>query len=370
MKDLFKNKIGNFNHQEFIQVNLDRLKALLPKEKPSINIGLDIGSSSVKAVAIKLEKDKAELINYSIKPFDRDYISDSINKTLKDLNIENKTVNISIGGQGVVTRSVKFPRMSLSEVKNAIGFESEKHIPFPLNEVYMDCFIMRQLPEENKMLVLVAAAKKELIQHRLAYLKPLSLTANFIDVDSLALVNLINRIEFKPQGLSTGVQNAEQKKAVALLNLGATFTSLCIVENGIPKFVRDIFIGGNDLTKRISNILGTGLAEADKAKCSPQEGWDKISAACESVLNNLINETRLSFDYFESDSGINISCLYLSGGGSYLRGIDEIIKTNLNVEVKYLNPAADLKVSESFAGGLETEARKLSIAIGLALRIK
>ncbi len=371
MKDLFKNTINNFSNQKFIQLNFERLKALLPKEKPNINIGLDIGSSSVKAVAGKIEKDKAELLNFSIKPLDKDYISDSINRTLKDLNIEAKSVNISIGGQGVETRSVKFPRMSLSDVKHAIGFEAEKHIPFPLNEVYMDCFILKQLPDENKMLVLVAAAKKELIQQRLSILKPLSSTANIIDIDSIALVNLVNGIEFKTKASpTTAPQNAEQKKAVALLNLGASFTSLCIIENGLPKFVRDIFIGGNDLTKRISNILGIGLAEAEKAKCIPSEGWEKVFGACESVLNNLVNETRLSFDYFESESGITINCLYLSGGGSYLQGIDEIIKTNLNVETKYLNPLADLNVSKDLAGRLEPEARKLSVAMGLALRSK
>lgn len=371
MKDFFKNKISDLNKQKIIQVNLERLKSLLPKDKPSINIGLDIGTSSIKAVVCKLEKDKVELISFSIKPLDKDYISDSINRTLKDLNIETKSVNISIGGQGVVTRSAKFPRMSLSDVKNAIGFEAEKHIPFPLNEVYLDCYILKQLPDENKMLVLVAAAKKELIQQRLSVLKPLSLTANVIDIDSIALVNLVNMIEFKTKASSpTAPQNADQKKAVALLNLGANFTSLCIIENGIPRFVRDIFIGGNDLTKRISNILGIGLAEAEKAKCIPQEGWEKVFSACESILNNLVNETRLSFDYFESESGVPIKCLYLSGGGSYLQGIDEIIKNNLNVETKYLNPLVDFNISKDLVGRLEPEARKLSVAMGLALRSK
>jgi len=371
MKDLLKNTITNFSNQKFIQLNLEKIKALLPKDKPNINIGLDIGSSSVKAVACKIEKEKVELLNFSIKPLDKDYISDSINRALKDLNVETKNVNISIGGQGVVTRSVKFPRMSLSDVKHAIGFEAEKHIPFPLNEVYLDCFILKQLPDENKMLVLVAAAKKELIQQRLSTLKSLSLTANIIDVDSTALVNLVNGIEFKAKTLSAPASpSIEQKKAIAMLNLGASFTSLCIVENGIPKFIRDIFIGGNDLTKRISNILGISLAEADKVKCNPVEGWEKVFGACESVLNNLVNETRLSFDYFESDSGIPISCLYLSGGASYLKGIDEIMKTNLNVETKYLNPLAELNVGKDLIGRLEPETRKLSVAMGLALRLR
>ncbi len=357
--------------QKIIQVNLEHLKSMLPKDKPSINIGLDIGTSSIKAVACKIEKDKVELVNFAIKPLDKDYISDSISRTIKELNIETKSVNISIGGQGVVTRSVKFPRMSLSDVKNAVGFEAEKHIPFPLNEVYLDCYILKQLPDENKMLVLVAAAKKELVLQRLSLLKPISLAVNLIDIDSVALINLVNGIEFKTKAVSSGTaQNTEQKKAVALLNLGANFTSLCIIENGIPRFVRDIFIGGNDLTKRISNILGIGLAEAEKAKCIPSEGWDKVVGACESILNNLVNETRLSFDYFESESGVPISYLYLSGGASYLQGVDEIIKTNLNVETKYLNPIVDFSINKDLVGRLEPEARKLSVAMGLALRSK
>ncbi len=84
----------------------------------------------------------------------------------------------------------------------------------------------------------------------------------------------------------------------------------------------------------------------------------------------MVNETRLSFDYFESESGVPISCLYLSGGSSYLQGLDEIIKTNLNVETKYLNPLADLNIKQDLTGRLESEGRQLAVAMGLALRLK
>ena len=353
--------------------NLDKIKALLPKEKPHVSVGLDIGSFFIKAAALKIEKNKSELVNFVVKQIDKITITDLLSEIFKGLHVENKTINISVAGQGVVVRCIQMPKMSSSEAKNSLGFEAEKYIPFPLNEVFLDCFILKQLPETNKMLVLVAAAKKNVVQQRLNLLKQVEIHPNIIDIDSLALANIINRIEFNTSSepAESEGETTKKKKVIALLNMGASFSSLCIVENGLPKFVRDIFIGGNDLTKRISNVLGVSVIESEKAKCNPSSDWEKVIGACETIVNNLINETRLSFDYFESESNAPIGSLYLSGGGSYLKGVDEIFKKNLNVETKILNPLADLNISEELdIEGLKSQAQKLSVAIGLALRTK
>lgn len=350
-------------------INLEKLKSYVPKDKPKINIGLDIGSNYIKAVVLKIENNQKELLNFAIKPRDKESIADSVNEVLKGLSVESKDINASISGQGVVVRCVKLPKMSVEDAKKAFGFEAEKHIPFSLDEVFLDCIILKQIPEENKMLVLVAAAKKDVVNQRLTLFRKLDMLPNLIDIDSLALVNIVNILEFNDT--SAVSKSGSTKDAVALLNMGASLSSLCVIADGFPRFVRDIFVGGNDLTKRISNILGLSLMEAEKAKCNPAKDWEKVFNSCETILNNFINEVRRSFDYFESDVGIPIRTLYLSGGGSYLKDVVELFKQNLNVETKILNPIVDIKVKDELnSQSLESHARQLAVAFGLAIRLK
>jgi len=343
-------------------INLKKIKAYLPKEKPRVNIGLDIGSYFIKVVVLKTEKDKTRLLKFAIKHAAPDALGNAIKEILSEFNLGSKSVNLSLAGQGVIVRSIKMPQMSVSEVKNAVGFEAEKHIPFPINEIFMDCSILKQLPEQNKMLVLVAAAKKELVQRRLELLKQLGLQTNVIDVDSMALANIYKRIDSKSE-------SAQPQKAVAMLNMGASFNTLCILKDGIPKFVRDIFIGGNDFTKRIINIIGLSPVDAEKAKCNPSGEWEKITSACETVLNNLVNEVRRSFDYFESDTNTAIGSLYLSGGSSYFKGIDEILRNHISVEVKFLDPLIGLEIAEGLnKEELKSHSQQLAVSVGVALR--
>ncbi|MFH1655609.1 MAG: type IV pilus assembly protein PilM [Candidatus Omnitrophota bacterium] len=368
VKELITKNIENLKTKAK-SINLEKIKAFLPKEKPRINIGLDIGSFFVKAVALRIQKDKAELLKFAIKQVSKNSLGDSIKDILSEFNFADKVVNLSIAGQGVVVRSIQMPKMSISEVKNAVRFEAEKHIPFPVDEVFMDCFILKQLPEENKMLVLVAAAKKELVQRHLGLLKRLGLEAKVIDVDSMALTNIYNRLDSKEESVGTDTGTVQPKKAVALLNMGASFCSLCILKNDMPRFVRDIFIGGDDFTKRIVNILNLSQIDAEKIKCNPGSDWEKITGACETILNNLINEIRRSFDYFESDANVAIGSLYLSGGGSCFKGIDEILKNHINVEVKFLDPFIGLEINEGLnTEELKSQSRKLAVAVGAALR--
>jgi type IV pilus assembly protein PilM len=358
--------------KQLFKKNLESLKRYLPQEKPRINIGLDIGTSSVKAVALRMQKDKIELVNFILRQKNNKSNGEVVKEVLEDLNIENKNINISVAGQGVVVRSMQLPMMSISEAKKAVGFEAEKHIPFTIDEVFLDCFMLKQLPQENKMLILLAAAKKDLITQRLNLLKELGIVPHIIDVDSLALANVFNRQEIK-KTISMQAENAssKSKKAIAILNLGASFSNLIIIERGLPKFIRDIFIGGNDLTKRISNILGLSIIEAEKTKCNPSTDWEKIINASQTVLNNLVNEIRRSFDYFESDSNTQIDSLYLSGGGSYFKGISEFFNAYLNVEIKTLYPFANLTIADDLdMGALKSQAQRLLVATGLALRLR
>ncbi|MFC1594754.1 type IV pilus assembly protein PilM, partial [Candidatus Omnitrophota bacterium] len=272
-------------------------------------IGLDIGSSSIKLVVLEAERSKSKLLKASYKALDGQSVSSVIKKMFEESRIESNQVNVSLSGQGVVTRCIQMPRMPITEVSKALNFEAEKYIPFPISEVTLDCCILEELPE-SKILVLFAAAKKAMIDQTLTQLKEAGLEVSLVDVDALALTNSFNRV-FSSQ---ESMKSDDLDGPVAVLNIGASFCSLNILQNGLPRFMRDIFAGGTDITKRISNILGISFTEAEKLKSNPQEKTEQISSASDSIFSNLANEIRLSFDYYETQGNPALQALYVSGG--------------------------------------------------------
>ncbi len=345
-----------------------KIKELIPKAKAKTSVGLDIGTSSVKVVRINNLAGNHEIDAFAIEPVVNDDVAAAIIRAMEKSGIETKAVNTSVSGQGVVIRYVLMPKMPLADIKSSISLESDKYFPFPLEDVVMDCCILEERPEENKVIVLVAAAKKDLVEQRVALFSNLELEAETIYTDSIAMANLFNVLG---SSISKDDMKAasERSLAVAVINIGATSSNLNIIKDNLPRFTRDIFSGGLDFTRRISNIFGLNMKSAEGLKTAPGDQKAKVLEACESVLNNLLTETRLSFDYFETENNIPVSLLYLSGGGSGLLGLDEIMKQNLAIEVKPLQPFLGLTVNPKLSeDNLTCSANKLSIAIGSALK--
>lgn len=337
-----------------------KVKELMPKPKPNSLVGLDIGTTSIKIVKIINTNESHMIDAFAIEPLNPDDVKQSIENCLSKAKINTKFVNTSISGQGVVIRYVLMPKMSLPDIKSSIALEADKYFPFPINEVEMDCCILEEKPQENKVFVLIAAAKKELIEQRLSLLSNLGLEVETIYTDSIAIANV-----FKVLG-----GNIEEKpSAFAVLNIGGTYSNLNIIKDNIVRFTRDISCGGIDFTKRICNILGLDMESAEDLKITSETDKQKVLQACESVLNSLVTEVRLSFDYFETENNIPVGLLYLTGGGSCLAGLEEFMKQNLGIEAKVWQPLSSLSISPALpAADLTYSANQLSIAIGLALK--
>ena len=149
--------------------------------------------------------------------------------------------------------------------------------------------------------------------------------------------------------------------------MGESVTNLTIVYNELPRFMRDIYIGGKDITKRISNALGVNFSEAEKLK--KQKKKDKeIVDAYDLVVMNIVHEIRLSFDYFITEENIEIGKLCLTGGGFMLEGLDEMFRSNLEIDVEMWNPLNGLKLCSNIEQEeINKPASQLGIALGLAL---
>lgn len=333
------------------------IKEQLLKEK--ISVGLDIGSAEVKMVKLRFLKDEIQLCAFSAEPaqLDLEHVIKNMAKPL-----EASKVNISFAGPATILRYPSFMRMNEQELKQALKFESQKHIPFPIPEVHLDGYILKADLPDNKMLIVLAAVKKESMKQKLALIGNAGLKVNVADIDSLALINGFNH---------NYAQNEQvRNKTVALLNVGASLSNLNILENTIPRFSRDIALAGKSFTQRLADVLGIDFKAAEECKFDPEKlKQEKAIAAVDSIISNLASEIRISFDYYESQSSSSVERIFISGGGAFFKRLPEVLSHLLGVDVSYWDPFKHVTLQEGLdRKKAEATSGQFAVALGLALR--
>lgn len=327
------------------------------------HVGIDIGSYAVKVVELVREKDifRVKGMGYA-KVKKADYtegLLEAIKESVSMAGIApNKDVNIAVSGSSVVARFIELPRMSEDELKNAIIFEAEKYIPFSINDVILGHQLLVPHLTDNKMLVLLIAAKKDVINERLDIINKAGLPVNIIDVASFACVNAF-------------LMTADRKKdeAAAIINIGAKGTDISIVSDGTLYFTRSIQVGGNDLTKALSDSLSLDPKEAEELKVNPGEKAHEAGEGIKAALYTIADEIRLSFSYYENQSGRSIARLYLDGGAAKGANICNTLHERLDVDVELWDPLASMAIEPSTGKELADSVKyQMSAAIGLALR--
>lgn len=337
--------------------------SLSRKPKTRVQFGLEVGSFSVKLTEVHQKPEGYELNNFAMATIKGDRarpnVIEAIREVLNKFPTPLKKVNTSIFGQSVVVRYIQMPKMSNEELKSAIRFEAEKYIPFKINEVNLDAQVLGET-EKGSMRVLLVAAKKEVVDKRIVLLQDAGLEVNLIDVDALCLSNIFL---LKPE-----LEMAN--KTCALLNIGAKATTVNICRRNQSCFTREVNIGGDELTKAIANKMNLAWEVGEDLKCRmPPDKIESLNQSMQSVLDNLINEIRISFDYFESQFSEGISKIYICGGSSALKGLDKTITQSLGITTLPWSPVSALQVKNELANrDLSITAPSLGVSLGLALR--
>jgi type IV pilus assembly protein PilM len=334
------------------------LKMKMPRTKERFSFGLDIGTQSIKCVKLKSSGSAMELVDFDLRESQLD--PTEVLKEIKH-NQGADLVNISFCGASTVIRYVNFLRMNKTELKGALKFEAQKHIPFSVEEVNLDAEILRDDLPDNKMLVLIAAIKKELILQRIKILENAGLRPSLVDIDSLALVNVFN-FNYSKADLP--------EKSACLLNIGSTITNVNILDNGLVRLSRDIHCGGANFTKKLADIFEIDFKAAEELKINPPDDKvDKIRFGLESVFTNLAAEIRTSFDYYESQNTSNVVKIYVSGGASKITGLKEMLGTCLGLPVETWDPFKQIKIADTVnKEKLNKFYGQFNVAVGLALR--
>ncbi|MGE0142942.1 MAG: type IV pilus assembly protein PilM [Planctomycetota bacterium] len=337
------------------------------KQRRSI-VGLDIGSSSIKA--IELTRDKYDYIITAFAQMDvpneqarRDALADMF----RSGGFRTKRISTAVSGKNVIFRYINMAQMSSDEMRNAVRFEADKYIPFDVDDVTIDTQKLLDLPgsgdaASSEMKVLLVAAKNSLVVDQAEMLQQLGLQPFSTSVDAFALGNAYELSDI----VSPGLQGSDH--TIALVDIGAVKTSINILRNNVTYFAREVPVGGQDITSAITRRFGLEAFEAEALKRDAGEQVTDVHDAVSPVLDDLGNEINLSFDFFENQFEGEVQEVFLSGGSVLLPFLEESLEKIFEKRTRVWNPIEGLKVRSDNVDidALNGAAPQLAVAVGLA----
>lgn len=340
-------------------------------------VGLDIGSSAVKAVELKPAGKGYRVAAYGTEPIPPDSIVDgaiidsaavaeSIRRVFESKAFKTKEVAASLSGNAVIVKKITLPVMTPTELDESIYWEAEQYIPFDIQDVNLDYQILDAgggPDSKGTMDVLLVAAKKEKIADYTGVIAQAGRTPVVVDVDAFALQNAYElNYGFEPNGV------------VVLLNAGASAININIIANGQSVFTRDISLGGNAYTEAVQRELNLPFDSAELLKKgAPVDGatFEDVVPVLRAMTENVLLEVQKTFDFFKATASTDqIGGIMLSGGASRVEGFAEALQERFNTPVEMFDPFRKVALDgKKFpADQRDSIAPTAAVAIGLAVR--
>lgn len=345
-------------------------------------MGVDISSTGIKLVELGRVRGGFELKSMAVVPLPRDAIventiidSMAVSQALLDAmeiaRPSTRNVAFVVSGNAVIIRTVTMPTMTEFELETQIEFEADQHIPYDIDDVYLDFQILgKVLEDDTQMEVVLAACKREVIEDYQLVLNEAGLTPTCVDC---AVFTLENAAELLPdetgQEASDALVDSRDVRTHALVNIGANLININILQNGQMAFVRDQFYGSNNLTEEIQKAHGISYQAADQMK---QENFSGIKTeALEGFYVGLTSELVRSLDFYTASHAEHpVQRLLLSGGSSLIPGLANELEQRLGIEAQVLNPLSAIKASNRKFDQeyLDRIGPMMMVPVGLALR--
>ncbi|MBL8735881.1 MAG: type IV pilus assembly protein PilM [Planctomycetes bacterium] len=335
------------------------------KQRKSI-VGLDIGSSCIKAVELTRDKYDHVITGYAQVDVQSEAArQDAIAELMRVARFRTKRIATAVSGKNVVFRYISLPEMGEDKLLQAVRLDAEKYIPFDVGDVELDAQKLGVAPDangRNEMKVLLVAAKRTIVADHSRMLSELGLQPVAVGVDGFALGNAWELGDM----VNPGIQ--EPGRTVALIDIGATKASINILRDNVSCFAREVPMGGQDLTNAIARRLGVEPGQAEAMKRDPGDQLAVVQEACGQVLEDLGNEVNLSFDFFENQFDGEVQEVWLTGGTALLPFLEESFERIFEKRTKTWNPIEGLKVKADNVDveALNQLAPQLAVAIGLA----
>jgi len=337
-------------------------------------VGLDVGSSSIKAVELKRGRGGIEVAHLGVEALPSDIVVDSmivdsgtvssvIAKLFSENEIKSRSVATSVSGHSVIVKKIALPMMSDQELAETIQKEAAQQIPFDIADVSIDYQILSEDAASPQMDVLLVAVKKDKILNYTNVLSMAGKAPAIVDIDAFALQNCYE-YNYEPAPGST----------VALLNLGASVMNINIVKGTVPLFTRDVSVGGHQYTDSLQKELDLSFDDAEALKLGKKLGTVSEEAKApilQQVTEIIVLEIQKTFDFFRATAaGEHIERIYVAGGSCKVPGLIESLRQEFSLPVDVLNPFQKIVPPAEGKGAelIEQNAGQLAVAVGLALR--
>ncbi|HMZ70484.1 MAG: pilus assembly protein PilM [Pseudomonadales bacterium] len=344
------------------------------KKKQTPLLGIDISTTAVKLIELSCSSDSYRVESYAVEPLppsavveksiaDVEAVGQAIGRVVSRAKTKARDGVVAVAGSAVITKTIEMDAdLTDDERETQISLEADQYIPYPLEEVAIDFEV--QGPSESdarKVQVLLAACRHETVEAREAVLAIAGLTPRIVDVEAYAIERafLLVKDQIDPDA-----------RVVAIVDIGATMTTLSVLVEGKTIYTREQLFGGKQLTDEIRRRYGLSEEEAGLGKKQgglPDEYEDEVLAPFREAA---VQQVARSLQFFYASSQHNdIDCLILAGGTSSISGMTELLQQRIGVPTFLANPFLGMTIAPKVnAAALTNDAPALMIACGLALR--
>jgi type IV pilus assembly protein PilM len=338
-------------------------------------IGLDIGSSSVKAVQLRRKGSSLALQAFGMQPLvpqtivdgtimDQAAVSEAIRQLWARLKLKQKDVAIALAGHSVIIKKIAVPQMSPETLAANIRAEAEHHIPFGKDDVELDHHITNPASASGQTELLLVAAKKEVVADYVQVVRDAGLSPTVVDVAAFASQN----------GFEHNYP-LDPRETVVLINIGAAISNINIVRSGVSLFTRDVTIGGNAFTEEIQKQLGIAADEAEAYKVGGSQGDDgvvpqDVVRVIDGVAEVMAGEFQRSLDFFlATTTDANVTRIVLAGGSAKIGALHRAIERRSRLPLEVADAWKRIEIDPSLDRGyLAAHSPEALIGVGLAMR--
>ncbi|MBN2121421.1 MAG: pilus assembly protein PilM [Candidatus Omnitrophica bacterium] len=314
-------------------------------------VAIDWGSSALKIVAASKLKE-----SYLITDFIYQKVEEDLPKTIFKIWHEKKlplyNIVLSLDGAATLVRVVDFPRMEKKLIRDSLGFELSRYIPFSQEEVYFDFSVLDTGSAAGNMKLLVASAKKDFVDEKIATLEEAGIVPSKITLSPISLANVF--LKFFPH----------TDEPIGILDLGFSYSMITIVYKNNIYLSREVKKGVKDILARLSNKLGREIKGF-------QGIFDKKNEVGPSLLSevssDLLEEIRLSLDYMETKENLSVKNIYATGGFTACQGLNEVLVQALGIEITSFDVLKSFSYTSSIKKELEEMEGNFSVAISSLL---
>ncbi len=371
-------------------------------------VGLEVGTSALKVVELR-PGNPPSLSALAMRPMppgliqedrvtDAQGLAEEIKALFHDAGIHRRFTVTAVSNRQAITRNIHVPRMSVQELDEAIKWEAERYIPFPIDEVILDYFVLdnpEDVEEGGQLEVVIAAARLDEVTQQVEYLKLAGLEPHVIDVKPFSLLRSLKGSllgEHLSKTTLSGSVYTEANEVGVVLEIAASTSTITLVRGQRVLMNRPLSVSGDHFTAAIQRAFGLDFDSAEDVKLEygtatiPTEDEEdllnfdakreqfspgRVYEALRPVLVDLTTDIRRSLEFFRVQSGdANISRMLVTGGGAKLRGLPEAIGDALGFRVELGDPWLTIYVDENRFDTqyLRRAASEFAVPLGLALR--